>query len=58
MPPLRPSVPAGAAPAVTLRRRLTIPLEGEIHVEGTPIVQGVFEGDIVREGTLQAGAAS
>src|SRR4029453_6124206 len=76
MPSLRPSVPTGAATAMTFLRRLfglgderlepagpTTPsaigpgihFKGDIHGEGTLVVHGVFEGDIVLEGTLRVG---
>ena len=76
MPPLRPSVPTGAATAMTFLRRLfglgderlepagpTTPstigpgihFKGDVHGEGTLVVHGVFEGDIVLEGTLRVG---
>ena len=76
MPPLRPSVSTGAAPAMSLLRRLfglgderlepagpTTPstigpgihFKGDIHGEGTLAIHGVFEGDIVLEGTLRVG---
>ena len=79
MPSLRPSIPTGAAPAMTLLRRLFgladardellqpaapvtpsaigpgIHFKGEVHGEGTLTIHGVFEGDIVLDGTLQVG---
>jgi cytoskeletal protein CcmA (bactofilin family) len=60
MPSLWPSVPTRAASAMTVTPNSTlgpgIYLRGEVHGEDTLVMHGVLEGDIVLDGTLQAGA--
>ena len=49
-----PGAPAAALAPSTLGPGLKI--KGELHGDGTLVVQGFFEGDIVLNGTLEVGA--